>query len=339
MPNPSIATAHARLGLPGPPHLMDSMAVGGIYLLMAETASARLPVLSASLAHGLGMGMSCRLLLPQHPEPLIAQLQSFGNLDINQAIRDRKLALFTVQDELCTKMARHGAEAFVKELEHFAFPDGSYLIFDQADELLALHDVTTALNQLDVLKKWAFKHRITFLLTWTHAPNAQAGTPGTLLDKFKGVVGLRTKGASLTLFFDHWQSDEAMVVARSFRLTPLGSGLYTAVSGDVVQDDTRPAHKPEQRVETPKAAAPPAEIVEEAEAKAFYPAPDLPCPTPSHRTYQVQALSANGRTQSEPPDMGLDFDSEELLFDYEDDPETLIYGKNDSPRARRAGTH
>lgn len=262
----NIGTINARLGLPGLPNLTDSLVAGGIYLLIAETASARFPVLSASLASGLTTGMNCRLLLPQNPEPLIERLQSFGNLNINQAIREHKLALFTVQDEFSKKMFRYGAEAFVKELEHFAFPDGSYIIFDQADELLALHDVLIALDQVEVLKKWTSAHNITFLLILTRASEAHASTVNALMDNLTGIARLGAKRQGLELSFDYWQSSEGTIAGRSFTLRQLSSGLYEAVNDDdaATQKSVHTEHAPDH-----------AQRIDALETQVFYMDPDL----------------------------------------------------------------
>ncbi|TXT36852.1 MAG: cellulose biosynthesis protein BcsE [Comamonadaceae bacterium] len=228
MQQTNIDPINVRLGLPGLPELTDSLVVGGLYLLIAETASARFPVLAASLANGLDSGLNCRLLLQQNPETLVDRMQSFGNLDISQAIQDRKLQLFTIQDEFSKKMFRHGAEAFVQELEHFAFPDGSFVVFDQADELLALHDVLIALDQVEVLKKWAQSHRVTFLLVLTRTTAAHASTVNALMDNLTGIARLGVQRNGLELTFDYWQSTEGTTAGRSFALKQRPSGLYEA---------------------------------------------------------------------------------------------------------------
>lgn len=260
----NIGTKNARLGIPGLPNLTDSLVAGGIYLLIAETASARFPVLSASLASGLDIGMNCRLLLPQNPEPLIERLASFGNLDITQAIRDHKLALFTVQDEFSKKMFRYGAEAFVKELEHFAFPDGSYIVFDQADELLALHDVLIALDQVKVLKKWGRAHNITFLMILTRTLDTQSSTINAMMDNLTGIARLGAKRHGLELSFDYWQSNEGTIAGRSFALTQLSSGLYEASNAKTSPDGTPLETAPNQ-----------AKPNETGESQVFFMDPDL----------------------------------------------------------------
>ncbi|MDD5481319.1 BcsE family c-di-GMP-binding protein, partial [Rhodoferax sp.] len=252
---------NANLALPGLPELTDSLINGGLYVLLAETASARFPMLASSLASGLDRGLNCRLLLQQNPESLVQRLQSYGNLNIHQAIQERQLQLFTLQDEFSKKLFRFGAEAFVKELEHFAFPDGAYVVFDQADELLALHDVLIALEQVEVLKKWTQAHQITFLLVLTRTSGAQVGTLNALMDNLTGIARLGAQRHGLELTFDYWQSNEGTTAGRSFNLKPLVSGLYEAGNPQQLVD-----------VDSPDAGL---ERVDSAEAMVFYMDPEL----------------------------------------------------------------
>lgn len=261
MQQTNIALLNARLGLPGLPDLTDNLVVGGLYLLIAETASARFPLLATSLADGLDRGVNCRLLLQQNPETLVDRLQSFGNLHILQSIHDGLLQLFTIQDEFSKKMFRHGADAFVKELEHFVFPDGCFVVFDQADDLLALHDVLISLDQVEVLKKWAQVHNITFLLVLTRTTDAHASTINALMDNLTGIARLGATRNGLELTFDYWQSYEGTTAGRSFSLKQLPTGLYEA--GNI------------QVFSSGESVEPAFENVEAGDAQIFYMDPGL----------------------------------------------------------------
>ena len=221
------------LGVPGLPSLTNSLMVGGLYLLIAETASARFPILSTSLSAGLGRGVQCRVVMPQNPEVFIQRLESFGNLNILQGIENQQLQLFTMQDEFSKKMFRYGAEAFVKELEHYEFPDGSFVLFDQADDLLSLHDVVLALDQVDVLRKWALEHQVTVLLVLTRVTESQTSTINALMDDLTGIARLGASRNGLELSFDYWQSPEGTIAGKSFLLNVVSFGLYEASSSQV----------------------------------------------------------------------------------------------------------
>jgi cellulose biosynthesis protein BcsE len=257
-------TATISLGVPGLPTLTDSLMVGGLYVLIAETASARFPILATSLSAGLGRGVQCRIVMPQNPEVFIQRLESFGNLSILQGIEDQHLQLFTMQDEFSKKMFRYGAEAFVRELEHYEFPDGSYVLFDQADDLLSLHDVALALDQVDVLRKWAQAHQITVLLVLTRVTEPQISTINALMDDLTGIVRLGASRNGLELSFDYWQSPEGTIAGRSFVLNVVSAGLYEAKGAVAVNEGMAS----ESRFEK-------SEEVDGAVARFFYMDPDL----------------------------------------------------------------
>jgi len=257
-------TAMISLGVPGLPSLTDGLVVGGLYLLIAETASARFPILAASLSAGLGRGTKCRIVLPQNPEVFIQRLESFGNLSVLQGIEDHQLQLFTMQDEFSKKMFRYGAEAFVRELEHYEFPDGSYVVFDQADDLLSLHDVALALDQVDVLRKWALEHQVTVLLVLTRVNESQASTINALMDDLTGIARLGASRNGLELSFDYWQSPEGTIAGRSFLLSAVSSGLYEARSSAASDEGANT----ESRFET-------SEEADGSGAHFFYMDPDL----------------------------------------------------------------
>ncbi len=217
-----------RLGIPGLPHLTDSLMAGGVYTLIAETASTRFAILSSSLAMARNDGIQSSLILPQNPEIFIQRLESFGNIHVTQAISDRQMKMFLMQDEFAKKMFRFGAEAFVQELHYFDIPDNSYLLIDQADDLLSLHDVVLALDQVQVFRKWAQLHHVTILLVFTRITEAHSSTINALMDDLTGIVRLGVSRNGLELSFDYWQSPEGTIAGRNFVLTTLETGLYQA---------------------------------------------------------------------------------------------------------------
>jgi hypothetical protein len=223
-----------RLGVPGLPSLTDQLMPGGLYLMIAETASARFPILASTLAHGLGSGTQCRIVVPQNPEVFVQRLESFDNLNVNQAIQKRLLQMYVMQEEFTKKMFRHGAEAFVEELDHYEFPDRGYVIFDQADDLLSLHDVVLALDQVDVLRRWAKEHQVVVLMVLTRTNESQTSTINALMDSLTGIVRLGANRSGLELTFDYWQSPEGTIAGRGYLLKAVQNGLYEASSNSVV---------------------------------------------------------------------------------------------------------
>ena len=221
-------TISARFGVRGLPFLVGSMVGGGVYALIAETPTARFPILAESVNSAIQDGLVCTVVVPTEPALFLQRIESFGDLNAHELLAANRLQVFVMQDEFSKKVFRFGAEGFVDELQHFEIPENSYLIFDQADDLLSLHDLSLALDQVDVLRKWASLKRVTMLLVFSRANGAHAATLNALMDNLTGIARLGADKDGLELVFDYWQSPEGAVAARNFRLTTLDSGLYEA---------------------------------------------------------------------------------------------------------------
>ena len=215
-----------RTGIVGLSSLTDSMVTGGLYILIAELPTARLPMLSASLAGAINDGVPCSLILPADSSSFMQRIESFSGINTTELINAERLSVFVMQDEFPKKMFRFGADSFVQELEQFEIPENSYLIFDQADELLSLQDISLAMEQVDVLKKWFAAKGVTALLVFTRTTEAHASTLNALMDHLTGIVRLGGDGDGLECTFDYWRSPEGVIAAKRYRLQTLDSGLY-----------------------------------------------------------------------------------------------------------------
>ena len=170
MNNPSVhspATLNVSIGIQGLPNLTANMMSGGLYVLVAELPSARFPLLAGGLASAFRANQTCSVIIHGNPELFIRRVESFGCFNTAELMAVNRLNFFVMQDEFSKKMFRFGTDSFVKELEQFDIPENSYLLFDQADELLSLHDISLALDQIDVLSKWFAQHKVTALLVFS----------------------------------------------------------------------------------------------------------------------------------------------------------------------------
>ena len=254
----------ARIGIPGLPNLVDGMVSGGVYVLIAETPSARFPILAGSLACAVSEGLVCTVVVPAEPEQFIQRIESYGDLNVHELLAANRLQFFVMQDEFSKKMFQVGAEGFVEELERFEIPENSYFLFNQAEELLSLHDLSQALDQVDVLRKWAAQKRVTMLLVFARATETQSGVLNALMDNLTGIARLGADKDGLTLTFDYWQSPEGTTAARNYRMTTLASGLYK-VSTNLATSEQVLEGEPYARQDE----------AEDAEAHFFYMDPDL----------------------------------------------------------------
>lgn len=231
LPPPSI-----RVGVQGLPNLTDGMINGGLYVLVTETPPARFPILTASLTNALKADIVCSVVVAADPKSFIQRIESFGTTRATDAINTGQLRFFTMKDEFAKKMFQFGADRFVRELENYEIPTNSYLVFDQADELLSLHDFTLAKDQVEILQNWCLTRQVTLLLVFLRAGESQIGTLNALMDNMTGITRLAANKGSLELTFDYWQSPEGTVAARHFQLLTLDSGLYEATVNAVPQE-------------------------------------------------------------------------------------------------------
>ncbi len=257
-------TPVVQLGVHALPLLSGGMVSGGLYVLLAEIPSARFPILAGSMASALERGMECSVILPNNPELFLQRINSFGELDTQESMAANCLQLFLMQDEFAKKMFRFGAENFTQELEYFDIPAHSFLLFDQADELLSLHDISMALDQIEVLSKWLAQRDVTALLVFTRLTPEHANTINAMMDNLTGIARLGGEKNGLELFFDYWQSPEGAVAARHFPLQALASGLYEVAPAVVTAS-------PGQRSTDPISNVTP----DDAELQIFYMDPDL----------------------------------------------------------------
>lgn len=216
------------LGISGLPELSATMMGGGTYALKAATPSARFPLLIGSLTSALASGLTCSVILPSKPELFVQRIELFDDIDAAQLIEAGRLNIFVMQPEFAKTVFRYGADGFVQELEKFAVPEDSYLIFDQADDLLSLHDISLAMEQVDTLGKWFGQRGVTVLLVFSRATDQHVSTINALMDHFTGVARLGSGQDGLEIMFDYWESPVGILAARTYRLEVLESGYYKA---------------------------------------------------------------------------------------------------------------
>ena len=217
---------HVRLGVRGLPNLTNGLNPGGLYVLVAETATARFPLLASCLATALHDGRRCSVILPGNPEGFLHRIENLASLPLQDYLASGQCACFTTQEELQRRMFRFGAERFTRELEYFDVPEDSLLVFDQADDLLALHDIGMAVEQIDILSRWLTRRRVTALMVFLRLTDAQSANLNALMDSLSGLARLGGDAEGLRLNFDYWQSPDGAVAARHYPLDTLPNGLY-----------------------------------------------------------------------------------------------------------------
>ncbi|MFM1980252.1 MAG: hypothetical protein RLZ68_1517 [Pseudomonadota bacterium] len=253
--NPAI-TPPVRIGIAGLPNLTNNMVPGGLYVLVAETPAARFPLLASTFSTALKDGRRCGVILSGNPEHFVQRMESLGGVSATRALLNKQLQLFVTQEEFPKKMFRFGADSFVRELENFDITEGCYLVFDQADDLISLHDISLAQEQFDTLGKWLMQRQVTALLVFLRVTETDAATLNALMDGMTGIVRLGADEDGLRLAFDYWQSPEGTVAARTYQVVTLVSGQYeaavktaavTQISGVVLGEEASVPLEPQDR--------------------------------------------------------------------------------------------
>lgn len=274
MPDNSTTTTllpNVRIGIRGLPNLTGNLVSGGLYVLVAENASARIALMANCLDAALKDGRRCFSVVPGSPDIYLQRLDSFPGLIIRTALDKEQLQVFTMQEEFSKKMFRYGAERFVEELEFFGVQENDFLLFDQADDAIGLHDIALSLEQIDVLGKWLARRNVTALLVFLRITESHAGTLNALMDHLHGIMRIGGDEAGLRLTFDYWQSSEGTVAARHFQLVTLDTNLYEATAKSSAIESVAIDNSPHQDLPSPPESAP----------SYFYMDPDLGSLAPS----------------------------------------------------------
>lgn len=249
-----------HLAVPGLPSLTDRMLPGWVYALVSEMPPARFPLLAGCLGSALANGRRVTIIVATSPEFFLERMVALGQSAVMEALSSGQLVLFSIRENFSKNIFRFGTEYFARELDHFGVPEDSLLIFDQADELLGLHDVSLALEQMEALKGWFDAQKATALLVFNRVPVASTalGTLRGLMDNLAGIVRITGEREGLELMFDYWQSPEGTVAAKHFPLLTQESGLYRISAREL-----------------PTTVALPEQSLEDSEPHFFYMDPDL----------------------------------------------------------------
>jgi cellulose biosynthesis protein BcsE len=235
MQKPNLNHVYARLNITDLPSLSDCMSKGGMYALIADTPPTRFPILASCLYAALQDGLPCTIILPEQAETFLERVKFYGQLDTDDALSKGELQVLLCQNDFSKKMFKYGTDTFAAELAHFDTQLSGLLIFDKADELFSLHDITLALAQADILGQWFSTRNITALFCFSRLNEHDASTLQALMDKLAGLVHLVGDRDGLELAFDYWQSPEATIAAKHYPLTTTASGLYKIAAPNLVQ--------------------------------------------------------------------------------------------------------
>jgi hypothetical protein len=214
------------LGVSGMRDVTANMISGGMYAIHVRTSSARFPLLASSLQSALATGLPCTVITAANPEDMLQRLQQSGGFDVDELLASNRLMVFSSLDEFSKNMFRYGAERLLRELENFGIPERSFLIFDQADELLSLHDLFLASQQIKTIAAWFKTRQITALVTFCRSNEQRIEALNALLDDLSGLARLGGDKDGIELTFTYWRTSVDVIAAQNFRLYIENLGTY-----------------------------------------------------------------------------------------------------------------
>ncbi len=227
----SIGTTNSagiHLGVVGIDPSQSEMVVGGLYALKVTTPSTRFALLATSLKAAMNAGVHCTLITNSAPEEVLSRLAQCTSFPANDLVKQKRLSVFSMQDEFSKKLFRFGADRFVQEIENFEIPVNSFIVFEQADDVLSLHDLWLASQQIKVLSQWFKRRQTTGLMAFTRSNAQQTAALNALMDNLSGLARLGADKAGLELTFLYWQSKNGVMAARNFHLRSTHDGGYEA---------------------------------------------------------------------------------------------------------------
>ena len=230
-----------EIGVSGVPAKYCDLILGSMYALKASTSSARFALFVSILFNAIRAGRPCFLITASKPDEFLARLDKHWAMQSNDLIAGGQLKVFSTQAEVTKKIFRYGADRFVQELSTFGVAQNALVIYDQADDLLSLHDPFLARQQVEVLARWFQSNQVTTLLSFSKPSERQSDTFNTLMDYFTGIARLGGDRDGLELTFVYWKGSAGVTVARNFSLVIDDEGQYKAKE---TIGRTKPNHSP-----------------------------------------------------------------------------------------------
>lgn len=225
----TIAAEAIELGIAGLAPGAFDLLPGGMYALKARTSSARFPLFASLMSRALTRQRPCFLITASKPQDILSRLDPLLDTPTAALIEAGSLRVFATQADMPKRIFRFGPDRFAQELAHFGLGQGALLIYDQADDLISVHDLFLAVQQVDVLGKWFQNQQVTALLSFSRPSDRQEDSFNALMDYFSGIARLGGDKSGLELTFQYWLGSGGAKAAINYRLSCDPTGHYQAV--------------------------------------------------------------------------------------------------------------
>lgn len=208
-------------GIPGLPLSIDMLLKGSIYAAVLDSVPAHLSIIIQALKSNISAGNTCVLVTPMTPGEFLSRASTSG-VDFREDIAQSRLYLFSHEGAYTTNIFRHGIKRFLQEFDYFQVPAGSFILFDQAEELFTMNDENIAQSQAKDYRDWMRIMENTSLFLF-HAKSKKKSQP--ILSCFNGVVQIIQSKTGIEILFDFWYSQDGAIAAKVFPVSLDTTGL------------------------------------------------------------------------------------------------------------------
>lgn len=235
------ALASVSAGIDKLPASSGAMLAGRPYAVTCFTPHLLLPYLAGLAAHSLVAAHRVILALGFAPEALLEALERQG-IDTRAELARRRLILLTQTDHQARKLALHGADTFVDEIDRHCDPRNSLVVVAPSDNLFTSNDARELSDDAKTYCRWFGDRSATGVFLFTQGEAATA--PGRLqpLDGwFAGLAHLRSDHhLRLDWQVRHWRAPEGSLIDRHYglRFDP-ASGLLAFDGGEIASREQK----------------------------------------------------------------------------------------------------
>jgi cellulose biosynthesis protein BcsE len=236
------------LGIAGLPATARGMLPGRLYAAVTPPSQIAAQCLAGSVAGALRDGGRAVAVLHSPVDEFLALLAGHS-VNCEQALASGQLIVLMQTGGYGAKMARHGAQHFVDELDYYGVRRHSLVAVESAERLFSSQDEHAATAQARIYQRWFGDARATGLLLF-QAPAMSGAASFTLraLDGFcAGLAHFRADGAGFSWQIEHWLSPLGSIGRREFGIgfDPQGA-LLVADGSDLAGANARIQQAPDQ---------------------------------------------------------------------------------------------
>lgn len=204
---------------------LDTLVSGGVYAVVPQSPPARYPLWAGLLREATRDGRVSHVLIRTSAPDFLDRLSRDGWPEVKDAWTDGRLRIYPMAEDFSIQLFRLDIEGLTAEFGYWGLGPDELLLVDAADELLSLHDVTLATNQLAKLRNWARSQNLPVLLNFTLGATAAGLSSLTrLMDNLSGLARVHGDQVGPVLTLEYWQGALGTAAERTLPLNQGANG-------------------------------------------------------------------------------------------------------------------